>query len=108
MKFKVGDTVMIITGKDKGKKGRVSRILEKTDRLIVENLNMVTKHQKKTRERSGERFEKESPIHMSNVMVMCPEKKKPTRIRYEVPAEGKKRRVSVKSGASVDTPFVRS
>ncbi|MBI5414324.1 50S ribosomal protein L24 [Candidatus Peregrinibacteria bacterium] len=108
MRVKVGDTVMVITGKDKGKKGKIIRVFPKADRVVVEKMNIVTKHVKKNRDKAGERIEKEAPIHVSNVMVMCPETKKPTRVRYEIPKKGRKFRVAVRSGANLEKPFVKS
>lgn len=108
MKIKVGDLVMVTTGKDKGKKGKVMRILNKSDKAVVEKVNIITKHIKKTREQAGQRIETEAPIHISNLMVICPETDKPTRVRYEMPKGGKKYRVAVKGGAHLDKPFVKN
>jgi large subunit ribosomal protein L24 len=57
MKVKIGDTVLIITGKDAGKKGKVIRLLKEKERVVIEKVNLITKHVKKTRERAGERIE---------------------------------------------------
>ncbi len=108
MKIKTGDTVLIITGKDKGKKGRVMKVMPESNKVIVEKQNIVTKHMKKGKDKPGQRIEKEAPIHASNVMVICPESGKPTRVKYEVPKSGKKYRVSLKSGVSLERPFVKS
>lgn len=108
MKIKTGDTVMVISGQYAGTKGKVLRVLPEKQRVVVEKVALRKKHIKKTRERAGDRIEIEAPIHVSNVMIVCPEKKKPTRVRYERDEEGKKYRVSVKSGKKVETPFVKS
>ena len=98
MRVKKGDTVVVIAGKDKGKKGTVLKVMPKTNRVLVEGVNMITKHQKPTAVNpQGGIVNKEASIHISNVMPLDPETGKGTRGRYEV-REGKKVRVSVKSG----------
>ncbi len=108
MRIKKGDTVQVLTGKDKGKKGKVMSILSKSQKIVVEKVNIITKHIKKTQQRAGERIQTEGPIHASNVMVLCPETKKPTKVKYEVPKSGKKYRISARSGKTLDTPFVKN
>lgn len=101
MRVKKGDTVVVIAGKDKGKKGQVVKVMPKTNRVIVEGVNMITKHQKPTAMNpQGGIVNKEASIHISNVMPLDPETGKGTRVRYEV-REGKKVRVSVKSGKEI-------
>lgn len=90
MKIKTGDKVVVITGKDKGKEGTVSRVLSKTGKVIVEKVNIVTKHIKKTDRRAGERVKFEKPIDASNVMLLCPQTGKRTRVGYKVLDNGKK------------------
>jgi large subunit ribosomal protein L24 len=90
MKIKKGDTVMVIAGKDKGKTGTVTDTLPKSDQVLVEGVNVVTRHQKNRRTRSqGQIIEKSMPVHVSNVAVL--EGKKPVRVGYEVSTEGGKR-----------------
>lgn len=101
MRVKKGDTVVVIAGKDKGKKGTIVKVIPKTNRVIVEGVNMITKHQKPTAMNpQGGIVNKEASIHISNVMPLDPETGKGTRVRYEV-REGKKVRVSVKSGKEI-------
>ena len=101
MRVKKGDTVVVIAGKDKGKKGTVLKVMQKTNRVLVEGVNMITKHQKPTAVNpQGGIVNKEASIHISNVMPLDPETGKGTRVRYEV-REGKKVRVSVKSGKEI-------
>ncbi|SRR5699024_1872322 len=101
MRVKKGDTVVVIAGKDKGKKGTVLKVMPKTNRVLVEGVNMITKHQKPTAVNpQGGIVNKEASIHISNVMPLDPETGKGTRVRYEV-REGKKVRVSVKSGKEI-------
>jgi len=104
-KVRRGDTVTVIAGKDAGKQGKVLRVDPKRERLFVEGLNMVKRHQRprslKDTQRGGKVggvIEKEGPIHISNVMVMDPRENKATRVRIERTAGGKRERVAVRSG----------
>ena len=100
-RIKKGDTVVVIAGADKGKTGKVLRILAEKNRVIVEGINRVWKHVKPSqRNQQGGRIQKDNPLHISNVMPVDPTSGKPTRVRYEV-REGKKHRVAVKSGMSL-------
>ncbi len=101
MHIKKNDTVVVITGKDKGKKGKVLKVYPKTERVIVEGVNIQTKHQKQTRKVASEIKHQEGPVHVSNVMFWDSKAKQPTRIGYVV-ENGKKKRVSKKSGQVVD------
>ncbi|WP_312647808.1 50S ribosomal protein L24 [Aminipila sp.] len=101
MHIKKGDTVLIITGKDKGKKGKVLKAMPKANRVIVEGINIQTKHQKQTRTEKSEIKHVEGPIHVSNVMFYDTKAKAPTRVGYKV-ENGKKVRVSKKTGAVID------
>lgn len=99
MKIKKGDTVIVVAGKDKGKTGTVLRAFPVRDQLLVEGVNVVTKHQKNRRMRSqGQIIEKSVPIHVSNVALV--EGKKAVRTGYKV-TEGKKVRVSRASGKEI-------
>ncbi len=101
MRVKKGDTVVVIAGKDKGKKGTVTKVFTKANRVLVEGVNVITKHQKPTAMNpQGGIINKEAPIHISNVMPVDPETGKGTRVRFEV-KDGKKVRVSVKSGKEI-------
>jgi large subunit ribosomal protein L24 len=104
-KVRRGDTVQVIAGKDSGKQGRVLRMDPKKDRVFVEGLNIVKRHQRprslKDTQRGGKVggvIEKEGPIHISNVMVVDPRDNKPTRVRIERTDEGRRERVTVLSG----------
>ena len=101
MKISQGDTVVVIAGKDKGKQGTVVRTLKNEHRVIVSGVNMVTKHIKKTAQSEGKKITFEHSIHVSNVMILDPKTKKPTRIGYKR-QNGKKVRVSKKSGALLE------
>lgn len=97
MKIKTGDNIIVIAGKERNKTGKVVRILEKSSRVVVEGLNMVVRHVKKTANKKGSKSSFEAPIHSSNVMVLDPKTKKPTRVGYKVNKEGKKERIAKKS-----------
>jgi len=97
-KIKTGDEVIILTGKDKGKKGKVIQIIKNKDRVVVGGVNIVKKHVKPSTENpQGGIVEKEAPIHISNVALIDPKSGEATRVKYEI-REGKKVRVSKKSG----------
>ena len=95
MKIKVKDLVRVMAGKDKGKEGKVLKILVKKDRVVVDGVNIRTKHVKKTPQRAGQKIEYPAAIHISNVMAIDPKTKKPTRIGYKV-EKGKKNAYSEK------------
>lgn len=102
MNFKTGDKVCVISGKDKGKEGKILSILKKDNKVIVENVNMVKKHQKGNVQSAGSIIEVEAPINASNVMILDPKTKKPTRIGHIIDKNGKKIRVTKKSNSSLD------
>jgi large subunit ribosomal protein L24 len=94
-RIKTGDTVMVITGADRGKTGRVLRILTDKDRVVVEGVNRVWKHVRPSRRYpQGGRIQKDAPIHMSNVQPLDPTSGKGTRVRYAI-RDGRKHRVAV-------------
>lgn len=102
MHVKKGDTVVITTGKDKGKKGTVLVAMPKEQRVVVEGINKVKKHTKPNpRMQTGGIFEKEAPIHVSNVMIWDEKAKSGSRVRH-TENNGKKVRVAVKSGEIID------
>jgi large subunit ribosomal protein L24 len=97
------DTVIVITGKDKGKKGRVIAAYPRENRVLVEGVNMVKKHQKPNQQNpQGGILDQEAPIHVSNVMLIDPKSGTPTRVGYKVLENGTKVRVAVKSGEVID------
>ena len=83
-KIKKGDTVVVITGKDKGKSGNISLVMKDKNRVVVEGVNMVKRHRKATQENPGKIEEMESSIHISNVSHIDPDTGKPTRVKYEI------------------------
>lgn len=102
MNFKTGDKVRVIAGKDKGKEGKILTILRKENKVVVENINIVKKHQKGNGQTTGSIVEVEAPINASNVMILDPKTKKPTRIGHKIDKNGKKIRVTKKSNSSLD------
>ena len=101
MHVKKGDTVKVISGKDKGKTGVVLTALPKKDRVLVEGVNIIKKHTKPNQANpQGGIVSQEAAIHVSNVMPVDPETGKGTRVRFEM-RDGKKVRVAVKSGKEI-------
>lgn len=99
MRLKKGDMAIVITGKEKGKSARVLEIDYKKERVLLERVNMVKRHQRPTQtQRQGGIIEKEAPIHVSNVMLYDEKLAKGTRVGYKVQSDGKKVRVSRRSG----------
>ena len=104
MRIKRDDTVIVISGKDKGKTGRVIRTDPSRDRVFVEGLNMVKRHQRPIPGRQNMPvgvIEKEGPIHVSNVAILDPEERKPTRIGVRR-AEGRRMRIAKRSNRELD------
>ncbi len=103
MKLKVQDQIKVLSGKDKGKTGKVMKIYRKQNKVVVEKVNMRTKHIKKTQQRAGEKIVFEAPIDASNVIVICPQCKKTTRVGYKKLEKGKKERICKKCSETLDT-----
>lgn len=101
MRIKKGDKVIVIAGKDKGKVGEVIKAMPKEDRVIVEGINIQTKHQKQTRTAAAEIKHQEGPIHVSNVMLYDEKAKAGTRVGYTMDGD-KKVRIAKKSGNIID------
>ena len=98
-----GDTVVVVAGKERGKRGRVLRVIPEKNRVVVERINMIKKHQRPTQKlRQGGIIEREGAIHLSNVMLVDPTSSKPTRIGMRALSDGKKVRVARKSGEIID------
>lgn len=96
--IRVGDKVQVIAGKDKGEIGEVLKIDWENERILVKNVNIITRHIKpKSRNDSGERKEMEAPIHYSNILLYSPVAKRGVRVRMERPSPKVKRRVCVKT-----------
>lgn len=103
MKLKVGDKVRVIAGSSKGKEGKIIKTLRNEDKVIVEGVNIVKKHKKGNGQETGGILEVEAPIHVSNVMIIDPKTKKPTRIGYKIDEKSNKKiRISKKSNEKID------
>jgi large subunit ribosomal protein L24 len=101
-RIKTGDTVQVITGKDKGKTGKVLEVRPKEQRVLVEGLNIMKRHTKpRPPNIQGGVIERPAPIHISNVMLLDPKDKTPTRVRIEI-VDGKRVRVAARSGQRID------
>jgi len=102
MKIKKDDQVIVITGKDKGKTGKVMHVFPKESRVIVEKINMVKKTQRRTQDnQQGGFVEIERPIHVSNIMLLDRKSKKGTRIGFKILKDGSKSRVGKRSGEAL-------
>ncbi len=101
MKLKTGDKVVVIAGSNKGKEGKITKVLD--TQVIVEGVNVAKKHLKpKNNNGTGEIVEVERPIHRSNVMLVDPKTKKPTKVKIDFDKNGKKIRISKKSNEKID------
>jgi large subunit ribosomal protein L24 len=104
-RIRKGDQVMIMSGKDRGKTGTVLTVIPKRERVTVEGLNMIKRHQRPTQTAAGQRgggvIEREGLIHVSNVMLVDPKDGKPTRVGIQI-EDGKRLRVSKRTGARLD------
>jgi large subunit ribosomal protein L24 len=101
-RIRKGDNVVVISGKDKGKTGKVTRVLSEDDRVLVAGINLVKRHSRPTpRNPSGGIIEREQPIHACKVMPVDPKTGKGTRVRFKELDGGKKIRVAAKSGEEI-------
>jgi large subunit ribosomal protein L24 len=102
LKIKKGDHVVVITGKDKGKKGEVLKVLPEENRAIVKGVAMVRRHQRQTTTQDGGIITKEAPIHISNLALEDPKDGKATRVGYKFLKDGRKVRFARRSGEVID------
>lgn len=102
MIVKKGDQAVVISGKEKGKKGKVAQVIPSTGKVVIENVNVVSRHKKpRSAQDKGGIMKKAAPIDASNVMVVCPACGKATRVAHKI-IDGEKARVCKKCGASLD------
>ena len=102
MSIRKDDTVVVLSGKDKGKQGKVLKTEPKSGKVVVEKVNLVSRHTKPRRQgEEGGIHQKEAPIYASKVMRVCPKCNKPTRAAHKVLADGKKVRICKKCGAEI-------
>jgi large subunit ribosomal protein L24 len=99
-RLKVGDQVEVISGEEKGKRGKITRVLKEQNRVVVEGVRLVKRHVRATPQRPGGILEVEAPLAASKVMLIDPETQKRTRVRHQRDDEGKKMRVA-KSGSRI-------
>jgi large subunit ribosomal protein L24 len=102
LKIRKGDPVIVISGKDKGKKGSVLKMLPKENRAIVQGVNVARRHQKQSASQQGGIVSKELPIHISNLAHVDPADDKPTRIGFKMLDDGRRVRVAKRSGEVID------
>lgn len=102
MKLKKGDRVRVLSGKDAGKEGTITRVIPSKNRVIVDGVNVVKKHQKATQQaRQGGIIERDMPIHVSNVAILSPADGKPTRVGYRIDDSGQKFRICKRTGSDI-------
>ncbi|MDN2567429.1 50S ribosomal protein L24 [Aquibium sp. A9E412] len=101
-KIRKGDTVVVLTGKDKGRSGEVVRVMPKDDKALVRGVNLVRRHQKQTPQQEGGIITKEAPVHLSNLALADPKDGKPTRVGFQTNKDGRKVRVAKRSGELID------
>ncbi|GAB4244662.1 MAG: 50S ribosomal protein L24 [Acidobacteriota bacterium] len=101
---KKNDQVIVLAGKDRGRTGRVLRVFPRRNRAIVENINTIRRHTRPNPQRNiqGGIVEREAPIHLSNLQVICPECNRPARVGFQILADGRKVRTCKKCGGTVD------
>jgi large subunit ribosomal protein L24 len=102
LKIKKGDHVVVITGKDKGKKGEVLKVIPAENRAVVKGVAMVRRHQRQTAAQEGGIIAKEAAIHISNLALEDPKDGKPTRVGYKFLKDGRKVRFARRSGEVID------
>ncbi len=102
MKLKKGDDVIVISGREKGKKGKIVRVIPEKRRVIIDGVNKVKRHSKASKTGAAGIIEKEASLHASNVMLLDPKTGKGTRVGYKTLEDGKKVRVARKSGEVIN------
>lgn len=102
MKFKKGDNIVVMIGKDKGRKGKIERIFPKKNKLLIPGINIYKRHTKpRGKDKTGGIIDKVLPLPAANVALLCPKCGKPTRIGYQIDREGNKLRICRKCRALV-------
>ena len=102
LKIRKGDTVVVLTGRDKGKTGEVLRVRPKDQRVVVRGVNMIKRHTRPSQTTPGGVLEREAALHISNLAIADPKDGKPTRVGYRVLEDGRKVRFAKRSGEIVD------
>jgi len=102
LKVKKGDRVIVIAGRDKGKRGEVLQVIPDDNRALVQGINVVRRHQKQTPQQDGGVVSKEAPIHISNIAMEDPSDGSPSRVGYKFLDDGRKVRFAKRSGETID------
>ncbi len=102
LRVRRGDQVMVTTGRDRGKRGEVLKVLPADARVIVQGVNMIKRHQRQTARDQGGIIEREAPIHVSNVAHIDPASDRPTRVGFRTLEDGRKVRFAKRSGEIID------
>jgi len=102
LKIKKGDRVVVLAGRDKGKRGEVLQVIPSENRALVEGVNIVRRHQKQSAQQEGGIVAKETPIHISNIGLEDPADGSPTRVGYKFMDDGRKVRFAKRSGEAID------
>lgn len=98
------DEVVVIAGREKGRRGKVLRVIPDANRVVIQGVNIVTKHVSPSRQNpQGGITRREAPMHLSNVMLADPQSGEPTRVRFKILESGRKVRIAVRSGQQIDT-----
>jgi large subunit ribosomal protein L24 len=100
-RIRKGDRVVVLSGRDKGKKGEVFQVMPKESRALVRGVNMVRRHQRQTPQQEGGIINKEASIHLSNLAHEDPKDGKPTKVKFDVLADGRKVRIAKRSGEQI-------
>jgi large subunit ribosomal protein L24 len=101
-KIRKGDNVMVLSGRDRGRRGEVIQVMPDEGRALVRGIHMVKRHQRQTAAQDGGIISKESSIHLSNLALVDPKDGKPTRVGFKFMTDGRKVRVAKRSGAELD------
>jgi large subunit ribosomal protein L24 len=101
-KIRKGDNVIVLTGRDRGRRGEVIQVMPDEGRALVRGIHMVKRHQRQTAAQDGGIISKEASIHLSNLAIADPKDGKSTRVGFKIMADGKKVRVAKRSGAEID------
>lgn len=102
-KLKRGDRVLVLAGKDRGKRGTVRQVITKTNRVVVDGVNMIKKHQRaRAAGQASQIIDREAPIHISNVMLIDPNTDQPTRVTFRRREDGSLARISKRSGEDIE------
>lgn len=102
LKVKKGDRVVVLTGRDKGKRGEVLQVIPAENRALVQGVNIVRRHQKQSPQQDGGIISKEAPIHISNIALADPADESPTRVGFKFTEDGRKVRYAKRSGETID------